>query len=284
MKKNKIFLILLLAYSFSFSQGSLLMELEDESENKSSNEISTFKAIKIVNNQSTKQASEKELYLYVSHRFGSINGGIKTLFGLDIANTKIELLYGLSNNLQIGFSRESLKKTYALNAKYNLTTQTSKLPFNSSLYASYNYNSSLNEDIYPNLNNSDRNFFFGQLLLSKSFSDKISLQLSPSYAKKGFTETIFEQEDNVILGVASSYRISNRLAFNVEYSANLDRPEITPFSDVLSFGIDIETGGHVFQLLFSNTQTIDDVSVITDAEGSWKDGEIYFGFNILRVF
>jgi len=284
MKKNKIFLILLLAYSFSFSQGSLLTELENESKNKSSNDISTFKAIKIINNQSTKQASEKELYLYVSHRFGSINGGIKTLFGLDIANTKIELLYGLSNNLQIGFSRESLKKTYALNAKYNLTTQTSKLPFNSSLYASYNYNSSLNEDIYPNLNSSDRNFFFGQLLLSKSFSEKISLQLSPSYAKKGFTETIFEQEDNLILGVASSYRISNRLAFNIEYSANLDRPEISPFSDVLSFGIDIETGGHVFQLLFSNTQTIDDVSVMTDAEGSWKDGEIYFGFNILRVF
>ena len=284
MKKNKIFLIFLLAYSFSFSQGSLLMELEDESENKSSKEISTFKAIKIVNNQSTKQASEKELYLYVSHRFGSINGGIKTLFGLDIANTKIELLYGLSNNLQIGFSRESLKKTYALNAKYNLRTQTSKLPFNLSLYASYNYNSSLNEDIYPNLNNSDRNFFFGQLLLSKSFDDKISLQLSPSYAKKGFTETIFEKEDNLILGFASSYRISNKLAFNIEYSANLDRPKISPFSDVLSFGIDIETGGHVFQLLFSNTQTIDDVSVMTDAEGSWKDGEIYFGFNILRVF
>ena len=260
------------------------MELEDESENKSSKEISTFKAIKIVNNQSTKQASEKELYLYVSHRFGSIKGGIKTLFGLDIANTKIELLYGLSNNLQIGFSRESLKKTYALNAKYNLRTQTSKLPFNLSLYASYNYNSSLNEDIYPYLNNSDRNFFFGQLLLSKSFDDKISLQLSPSYAKKGFTETIFEQEDNLILGVASSYRISNILAFNVEYSANLDRPKISPFSDVLSFGIDIETGGHVFQLLFSNTQTIDDISVMTDAEGSWKDGEIYFGFNILRVF
>jgi hypothetical protein len=284
MKKNKLFLILLLAYSFSFSQESLLMKLENESENKSSNEISTFKAIKIINNQSTKQASEKELYLYVSHRFGSINGGIKTLFGLDIANTKIELLYGLSNNLQIGFSRESLKKTYALNAKYNLTTQTSKLPFTSSFYLSYNYNSSLNEDIYPNLNNSDRNFFFGQLLLSKSFNDKISLQLSPSYAKKGFTETIFEQEDNLILGVASSYRISNRLAFNIEYSANLDRPEISPFSDVLSFGIDIETGGHVFQLLFSNTQTIDDVSVMTDAEGSWKNGEIYFGFNILRVF
>ena len=74
-----------------------------------------FKANKVINGQSTKQSGEKELYLYVAHRFGSIDGGIKTLFGLDIANTKIELLYGLSNNLQIGFSRESLKKIYTLN-------------------------------------------------------------------------------------------------------------------------------------------------------------------------
>ena len=284
MKKNKLFICLLFISSVIFSQTNLLEKLENESDSKIQNDISTFKAIKIVNNQSTKQANNKELYLYVSHRFGSVAEGINTLFGLDIANTKIELLYGLSNNFQIGFSRESLKKTYALNAKYNITNQSSKLPINSSLYASYNYNSSLDEDIYPNLSNSDRNLFFGQLLLSKSFSDKISLQLSPSFARKGFAETIFEQENNFILGVASSYRITNRLAFNIEYSANLDRPEISPFNDVLSFGIDIETGGHVFQLLFSNTQTIDDVSVMTDAEGSWKDGEIYFGFNILRVF
>lgn len=284
MKKNKILLSLLLIYSFSFSQENLLKELESQNEYKTTNNFSAFKAIKIVNNQSTKQASEKELYLYVSHRFGSIDEGINTLFGLDIANTKIELLYGLTNNLQIGFSRESFKKTYSLNAKYNITTQSSRLPINSSLYLSYNYNSLLDQDIYPTLSNSDRNLFFGQLLLSKSFSDKISLQLSPTYAKRGFNETIFEQENNIILGLASSYRITNRLAFNIEYSANLDRPEISPFNDVLSFGIDIETGGHVFQLLFSNTQTIDNVSVMTDAEGSWKDGKIYFGFNILRVF
>lgn len=284
MKKNKILLSLLLIYSFSFSQENLLKELESQNEYKTTNNFSAFKAIKIVNNQSTKQASEKELYLYVSHRFGSIDEGINTLFGLDIANTKIELLYGLTNNLQIGFSRESFKKTYSLNAKYNITTQSSRLPINSSLYLSYNYNSLLDQDIYPTLSNSDRNLFFSQLLLSKNFSDKISLQLSPTYAKRGFNETIFEQENNIILGLASSYRITNRLAFNIEYSANLDRPEISPFNDVLSFGIDIETGGHVFQLLFSNTQTIDNVSVMTDAEGSWRDGKIYFGFNILRVF
>ena len=122
-------------------------------------------------NQSTKQASEKELYLYVSHRFGSIDEGINTLFGLDIANTKIELLYGLTNKLQIGFSRESFKNNMVpVNAKYNITTQSSKLPINSSLYISYNYNSLLDQDIYPTLSNFDRNLFFSQLLLSKNFS------------------------------------------------------------------------------------------------------------------
>ena len=177
MKKNKILLSLLLIYSFSFSQENLLKELESQNEYKTTNNFSAFKAIKIVNNQSTKQASEKELYLYVSHRFGSIDEGINTLFGLDIANTKIELLYGLTNKLQIGFSRESFKKTYSLNAKYNITTQSSKLPINSSLYISYNYNSLLDQDIYPNLSNSDRNLFFGQLLLSKNFSDSSFLLL-----------------------------------------------------------------------------------------------------------
>ena len=227
---------------------------------------------------------KKELYLYVAHRFGSINGGIKTLFGLDIANTKIELLYGLSNDIQIGFSRESLKKIYTLNFKYKITDQDSTFPLNTSIYASYNYNSSLDEDIYPSLSESKRNLFLGQLLLSARLNNKFSIQLSPTYAMKNFTETIFEEENNLVLGLATSYRMTKKLAINVEYFANLNRPEISPFKDVLSFGIDIETGGHVFQLLFSNTQTIDDISTLTDAEGSWKDGEIYFGFNILRVF
>ena len=121
-------------------------------------------------------------------------------------------------------------------------------------------------------------------MLSARLNNKFSIQLSPTYAKKNFTETIFEEENNLVLGLATSYRMTKKLAINVEYFANLNRPEISPFKDVLSFGIDIETGGHVFQLLFSNTQTIDDISTLTDAEGAWKDGEIYFGFNILRVF
>ena len=281
----KTYFIIIAVYftNFAISQNSLLEEIDYNNKDYKVG-LSAFKANKVINGQSTKQSGEKELYLYVAHRFGSIDGGIKTLFGLDIANTKIELLYGLSSNLQIGFSRESLKKIYTLNFKYKITEQGSKFPFNSSLYSSYNYNSSLNQDIYPYLSNSDKNLILGQLLLSRRLNNKFSIQLSPTYARKNFNETIFEEKNNLILGATASYRITNRLAFNVEYFANFTRPESSPYENALSFGIDIETGGHVFQLLFSNTQFSDDVSVLTDAEGSWSDGEIYFGFNILRVF
>ena len=281
----KTFLIAITIFctNYLISQNNLLDEIDYNNENYKIG-LSAFKANKVINGQSTKQSGEKELYLYVAHRFGTIDGGIKTLFGLDIANTKIELLYGLSSNLQVGFSRESQKKIYTVNLKYKLTEQGSKFPFNSSLYSSFNYNSSLNEDIYPSISNSDKNLILGQLLLSKRLNNKFSIQLAPTFARRNFNETIFEEKNNLILGATTSYRITNRLAFNVEYFANFSRPGISPFENALSFGIDIETGGHVFQLLFSNTQFSDDVFVLTDAEGSWSEGEIYFGFNILRVF
>ena len=124
IKNNKlkiaiIILIGLLSNSI-ISQNNLLDEIDYDNEEYKVG-LSAFKAHKIINGQSTKQSSKDELYLYVAHRFGSLNGGIKTLFGLDIANTKIELLYGLTDNLQVGFSRESLKKIYTLNS-YHVKT------------------------------------------------------------------------------------------------------------------------------------------------------------------
>ena len=303
MKKNKIFLCVLFINSLMFSQTNLLEKLEDESDVKLQNEVSTFKALKIVNNQSTKQANYKELYLYVSHRFGSINDGIKTLFGLDIANTRIELLYGLDKNLQIGFSRESLKKIYNLNAKYKITSQESNFPLNISIYNSFNYNSS--DFLAPgiDLSFSQRSLFLSQLLISNRVSEKLSFQLTPSFIKRNYNEerllfengevvfengvpvfTTFDREYNYALGLAASYKINRRTALNLEYFSNLNRVDNSPNSDTISLGIDIETGGHVFQLLFSNTQSIDDVSVILDAEGNWTKRHIFFGFNISRTF
>ena len=106
MKKIKLLVNILffLAPLLITSQESLLDQIEYSDKDYKIG-LSTFKAHKIINGQSTKQSKKKELYLYVAHRFGNINEGISTLFGLDIANTKIEMLYGLSDNFQVGFNR-----------------------------------------------------------------------------------------------------------------------------------------------------------------------------------
>jgi hypothetical protein len=118
MNKFYCFVITFLFAYFAFSQNTLLDEITSESDYKNTFEMPAFKAMKMVNNQSTKLAGKGDLYLYVGHRFGAIKGGIGSLFGLDYANTKIEMLYGLLNEVQVGFSRESFKKTYNIHVKY----------------------------------------------------------------------------------------------------------------------------------------------------------------------
>ncbi len=289
------FILFIFLSNLIISQNDLLDEIDYVNKDYKVG-LSAFKAHKIINGQSTKQSSEKELFLYVAHRFGSINGGIKTLFGLDIANTKIEMFYGISDNFQIGFSRESLKKTYTINFKNKITSQESNFPLNISIYNSFNYNSS--DFLAPGVDLSffDRSIFLSQLLISNRISEKLSFQLTPSFIKRNYNEerilfendvpvfTTFDREYNYALGLGASYKINKRTALNLEYFANLNRVENSPNSDPISVGIDIETGGHVFQLIFSNTQSIDDVSVILDAEGDWTKRHIFFGFNILRIF
>ena len=300
--KYTFFILLIFLSNPIISQNDLLGEIDYVNEDYKVG-LSAFKAHKIINGQSTKQSREKELFLYVAHRFGSINGGIKTLFGLDIANTKIEMFYGLSDNFQVGFSRESLKKTYTINFKNKITSQESNFPLNISIYNSFNYNSS--DFLAPgvDLSFSQRSLFLSQLLISNRVSEKLSFQLTPSFVKRNYNEerilfengevvfengvpvfTTFDREYNYALGLGASYKINKRTALNLEYFANLKRVENSPNSDAISVGIDIETGGHVFQLIFSNTQSIDDVSVILDAEGDWTKRHIFFGFNILRIF
>ena len=300
--KYTFFILLIFLSNPIISQNDLLGEIDYVNEDYKVG-LSAFKAHKIINGQSTKQSREKELFLYVAHRFGSINGGIKTLFGLDIANTKIEMFYGLSDNFQVGFSRESLKKTYTINFKNKITSQESKFPLNISIYNSFNYNSS--DFLAPgvDLSFSQRSLFLSQLLISNRVSEKLSFQLTPSFVKRNYNEerilfengevvfengvpvfTTFDREYNYALGLGASYKINKRTALNLEYFANLNRVENSPNSDAISVGIDIETGGHVFQLIFSNTQSIDDVSVILDAEGDWTKRHVFFGFNILRIF
>ena len=288
MKKSILISVLIVFPLIGYGQeDSLLKELESLSENEQIFELPAFKALQIGNLQSTKVVSKGDLYLVVAHRFGYLKNGITDFFGLDQANTKIQLLYGIKKNLQLGVSRDSYQKTYSGTAKYRLLKQSNKLPLNLSLYGSIDVNSQLKKSLYPGLKQLDRFSYTAQILAAKRFSEKLSLQIAPIFVRHNLQDLNYTKEqthNQVLLGTGGRYKLSNRFSVNFDYVYNFSRNKNSLYKNPLTIGVDIETGGHVFQLLFTNSRASNDSSFLTETLGDWSKGQISFGFNIVRVF
>jgi len=293
----KLFAFLfILSSNFVIAQDDLLKELDDEikaeeakqgdtSKNKEKSfELPAFKTLKIANLQSTKVAEQGDLYLVVSHRFGPLKDGLDTFLGLDQANTKIELLYSFFDGIQFSISRESFEKTVAFASKVRLARQSDSFPLNLSGYGTININTELNNRRFTNYRmiDEDRFSYALQLLASRRFSKNFSFQIAPTYVRENLQileETGTANHNQFALGLGGRIKLSKRVSFNAEYTHNFNRDENSIFYNPYAFGVDIETGGHVFQLLFTNAQSTNEPGFISNA-----DGDIVFGFNIVRVF
>ena len=288
IKKSILVSVLSLTAFVGLAQeDDLLKELDNLNQNETIFELPAFKALQIGNLQSTKVVDNQEFYMVVAHRFGTVQNGIDDFFGLDQANTKIQLLYGLLPNLQVGISRDSYEKTYSGTAKYKLFRQSNKVFANLSLYTSVDINTQLQKSIYPELQTSDRFSYTAQILASRSFSQKLSLQLAPIFVRHNLQDlnyTITPTYNQILLGFGGRYKLLKRLSFNLDYAYNFSKNSNSLYYNPLTMGIDIETGGHVFQLLFTNSRASNDSSFLTETTGDWTQGEISFGFNIVRVF
>ncbi|MEM6684734.1 MAG: DUF5777 family beta-barrel protein [Bacteroidota bacterium] len=283
MKHYYLFLLCCLCSMGLYAQDDLLDELEDEATPETF--VSpAFKAMRIMNLQSTKVAAKGDFYLYVSHRFGSLEEGLTTFFGLDNANTRIQLVYGLFEGWQFGISRESLRQTYAVSTKMKIKNQSDVFPVSLVGYATANVNTQVRKDRFPFLTFDDRLSYTTQLLISRRFNNSFSLELAPSYVRHNLTLEANQKHDQFVMGIGGRLKISKRMSINVDYAYNFNRAEETVFRDPLTVGVDIETGGHVFQLLFSNAQSTNEPGFLSYAEGDWGTGDIFFGFNIVRVF
>jgi hypothetical protein len=144
--------------------------------------------------------------------------------------------------------------------------------------------SELSLDEFPELKSSSRFAFSTQLPISRKFSNSFSMELNPIYIHKNLYEPLFEEKDNFLLALGGRYKLSKRISLNMEYAARLNARETSFYHNPATIGIDIETGGHVFQLVFSNSQAMNDVSYFTNANGITEGKGIYFGFNMYRVF
>jgi hypothetical protein len=275
----------LLAIGHASAQDDLLKELDTVKSKEKQVEIAGFKGLQICNMQSTKLTSKGEWYVLISHRFGDLTEGLDNFFGLDDAYTKLGAIYGVTNWLAIGASRQTNNKIYELTAKYRLKSQeTNGFPVSIVGYNTMDINSNLSTDIYPGLETYNRFAYSTQLLISRKFTEKFSAELTPIYIHKNLYDQTTEREDQFALGMGGRYKITKRLSVNLEYAPRINASENTVYHDLLSVGLDIETGGHIFQLVFSNCQTMNDVYVFSNATGKWNGGSLYFGFNLYRVF
>lgn len=283
MKKTLCFSLLLFAVGFASAQDDLLYQLDAEKPAEKEIEMAAFKGLQICNMQSTKLTSKGEWYMIVSHRFGDLTNGFDNFFGLDDANTEIGGIYGVTNWLSLGASRHTLDKVYELTAKYKLANQVKEgFPVTIVGYNTMDINSKLEKAVYPGIEFKDRLAFTTQLLVSRKFSESFSLQLNPIYIHKNLYESGIEQDNEFFIGSGARYKIAKRMSINLEYAARLSDCSI--YENPLTVGLDIETGGHVFQLVFSNSQAMNDVAVFSRPNGDWAGGPIYFGFNLYRVF
>jgi len=264
-----------------YAQDDLLTEL-DTTQVQDTYATATFKGLQIVTLQTTKMPAAKEFYFVVSHRFGTVKNGIDEFFGLDNATTKLGGVYGITNWLSVSASRHTMLKVYETSVKVRLARQSANFPVDIVGYSTVDINTFLEKEEYPNIAFQDRLTYVNQLLISRKFSERFSLQLVPSYIHKNLYNPGIENDTQFSVGGGGRMKLTKRLSVNVEYVYNPDKPGY--YENPLSVGLDVETGGHIFQLLFTNSQSMTESGYITNAAGNWGKGDFFFGFNLYRVF
>jgi len=286
VKLKIVCLFFVLAFSsFVYTQEDLFNEIDTDSV-QDKYVSSVFKGLKIINFESTKMASKGEFYFVVSHRFGSVKGGFKEFFGLDQAATRLNFIYGVSDGVSVGFSRSAFQKTYEMSLKYRLFQQGIKggSPVTIVGFNSVSVNTFLDEEFLPKLEFTDRLAYVSQILISRKINKNFSLELIPTLLHENYVENNMQDNTQYVIGFGGRHKITKRLSFNLDWGYHLNRENTFVYRNPLAIGVDVETGGHVFQLHFSNAQPSFESGYLSKASGDWGKGDFFFGFNISRVF
>ncbi len=287
--KKQILLFLFFAF---FSCTSLLAQdlmdlLNTDNPKKTEYAYATFKATRIVNGQSIENPPRGALIFVVSHHFGRLNSGPYEFFGMDQANIRFGFEYGFTDWLSASVGRTSVNKTFDGSLKFKLLRQSSgyrNMPVSVSYFTSMAVNTLHWSD--PERKNyfSSRIAYTHQILIARKFSPSISFQLMPTLVHRNLVATRQDQNNIYAVGAGGRVKITKRMAINAEYFYLLPGHTADQLQHSLSFGLDIETGGHVFQLYLTNSQGLIEEQFIAGTTGKWMKGDIHFGFNINRTF
>ena len=284
MKKNIVFILLLIMVSAIHAQeGDLLKDVDSGPEKEYV--TNAFKSSRVINGHSMELIGAGVLDFRILHRFGQVDQGSYEMFGLDQASMRMGFDYGISRNLTIGIGRSTLRKEFDGFLKYRLLQQSkgkNSFPFSFILVGGSTLYTLKSADSVKKSFNSKVSYYY-QGIIGRKFNSRLSLQLTPTILHRNFVEA-GDKNETFSLGFGGRFKLSKRVAFVCDYFMNMNGFPKERFEDPLSVGIDIETGGHVFQLHFSNTAGMNERAFITETTGKWGKGEVRFGFNLSRVF
>ena len=206
-----------------------------------------------MNFESTKLVDKKQLTFIVSHRFGTIKNGIDTFFGLDDNVTRLNFVYGISNGINIGISRSSFQKIYEVFLKYRLVRQEkNRFPFTIVGFNDVMVNTAVDENGVPSIKFNNRLRDACQLLISKRINTNLSLELIPTFFHNNYVIVTEQDNSQTALGIGGQYKLTKRWFVNTGYGWHMYTISTSPFKNSFSIGFDLETGGHVFQMHFTN--------------------------------
>ena len=279
--------LILIVFFFGGYAQELESILDQENHETSFNVAETFKGTRIANGHSIETRKKGILDFLITHRFGTLNSGAYELWGLDEANIRLALEYALTNDLTIALGRSSYEKTFDGYIKYRLFHQKTgdkPFPVGITLFGSAALKTLKDYDPENEPSFSDKLSYTSQILIARRISQNFSLQITPTYIHFNQVPTTDDPNDMFALGFGTRIKLSKRMAINGEYFYNFNQFESFDTFNSLSVGVEFETGGHVFQLVFTNSRPMIEKGFITETTGEFFDGDIHFGFNISRSF
>lgn len=288
-RKSYLLFLFIVTAGKTFSQDTTnLLNLIEPDKPKKEYVFNAFKSPRVIMAHSMEMLRPGVLDFRILHRFGRVNGGGYEFFGLDgPATVRLGLDYGITGDLTVGVGRSTFNKELDGFVKYRVIQQAtgqkaspvSLIAIAGSTLTTLRWSDPTRKNYF-----SSRISYYGQVIVGRKFSEAVTLQLMPSIVHRNLVPTEQDANDLFAAGIGGRIKLSRRISFNVDYHYVINPNNAAGFHNPLSVGFDFETGGHVFQLHFTNSKGMNERAFLAATEYDWGKGDIFFGFNISRQF
>lgn len=246
-----------------------------------------FKSSRVIMSHSMEMIRPGVMDMRILHRFGNVNKGAYEFFGLDNATMRLGFDFGITKNLMLGIGRSTNKKEMDGFIKYRLIHQAKgpgALPFSLLIVGGSSMTLLKSADTSKKNYFSSRLGYYGQVIIGRKFSEGFSLQFMPTVVHRNLVPGHDDPNDLFAAAIGTRLKLSRRISLNVDYYYRINPNKKDGTQNPLSIGFDIETGGHVFQLHFTNAIGMNEKVFLLETTNQWGKGDIQFGFNISRSF